>query len=300
MKTLLTMLAVVLCFAIYGQNPTFVSECNSWYHTRHYTGWNGGAPANNHHTYFFNGDTLVNGVSYKKLYLDRKDTTFTSTPTIINSVTLQRLMRQDGDTVFFRFLPLGQEYVYTIFNLSIGDTLTYFPHDVNSNSQTITVIGMDSVLFGTQYLTKYNLSNTYDLIEGIGITHGILKDFSLGIEGGIYMDCFLRNGQSAGISIFGSNLYDCNATLHGCTDAQACNYKEWADVDNGNCIYGPCPEGFDIDNDGFVSTSDLLTVIMEIGCIGSACASDFNYDGIVNTEDLLIFIQAFGSCPCEG
>ena len=50
----------------------------------------------------------------------------------------------------------------------------------------------------------------------------------------------------------------------------------------------------DINNDGVISTPDLLVLISEFGCL-SACASDLNGDGAVNTTDLLILIGVFGT-----
>lgn len=298
MKILFAFLAVMACAAVCGQITPMVSECNSWYHTRHYDGWLGGPNSNNHHTYFFNGDTLVGDITYKKLYMDRRDTTFYAEPSIIHSVTLKRLMRQEGDTVFHKHLGLEGEFIYAVFNLDVADTLSYYPHDVDWPNQPLTIESVDSVLLGSEYLRKYELSNSYFFVETIGGSHGILKNFALGIEGGIYMDCFIRNGQSLGISFLGPNYYPCDATVYGCLDEEACNFNAWAEADNGNCIYGPCPDGFDINNDGSIATEDLLALIAEFGCIGSACESDFNYDGVVNVEDLLLLIQAFGSSSC--
>ncbi|MBL6998118.1 MAG: hypothetical protein ISR75_06750 [Phycisphaerales bacterium] len=52
----------------------------------------------------------------------------------------------------------------------------------------------------------------------------------------------------------------------------------------------------DVNNDGWVTVSDLLTVIDSWGtCDG--CSADINEDGNVNVTDLLIIVDAWGECP---
>ncbi len=53
----------------------------------------------------------------------------------------------------------------------------------------------------------------------------------------------------------------------------------------------------DFDNDGMVSTSDLLIFLASFGCF-TGCPADLNLDGIVNTVDLIVFLSAFGEM-CE-
>jgi choice-of-anchor B domain-containing protein len=53
----------------------------------------------------------------------------------------------------------------------------------------------------------------------------------------------------------------------------------------------------DFDDNGIVSTTDLLILISEIGC-SSSCTSDLSGDGLVGLQDLLVFLSQFGSvCP---
>ena len=55
---------------------------------------------------------------------------------------------------------------------------------------------------------------------------------------------------------------------------------------------GLCPN--DIDGDGMVAVSDLLTVIDQWGGAGTA---DINEDGIVDVVDLLSVVGSWGACP---
>jgi hypothetical protein len=73
------------------------------------------------------------------------------------------------------------------------------------------------------------------------------------------------------------------------------------DIDN-NCngtlefseIY--CP--YDLDNNGEISTSDLLILLGEFGCLSDCGVADFNQDGEVGTPDLLLLLGFFGTdCP---
>jgi len=55
----------------------------------------------------------------------------------------------------------------------------------------------------------------------------------------------------------------------------------------------PCPA--DIDGDGAVSVSDLLTIVDMWGQVGGA--ADIDQDGIVGVGDILALIDAWGPCP---
>jgi hypothetical protein len=57
----------------------------------------------------------------------------------------------------------------------------------------------------------------------------------------------------------------------------------------------PCP--WDLDGNGTVGVSDLLTLIMSFGPCGDECPADFNEDGVVSAADLLILLSNFGACP---
>lgn len=54
----------------------------------------------------------------------------------------------------------------------------------------------------------------------------------------------------------------------------------------------PCPT--DLDGDGSVGFSDLLTLLGQWGTAGTA---DVNSDGVVGFDDLLILVAAWGACP---
>lgn len=66
-------------------------------------------------------------------------------------------------------------------------------------------------------------------------------------------------------------------------------------IDPAEELAGPCLGDFN--NDGLISTPDLLLFLGEFGCL-SACTTDLNGDGNVTTADLLVFLGLFGQfCP---
>jgi len=73
-----------------------------------------------------------------------------------------------------------------------------------------------------------------------------------------------------------------------------------AGIDNNcNAIIDPSEELIcaDFDNNGIVSTSDLLVLIAAIGC-QSNCEADLSGDDTVGLQDLLVFLSQFGqTCP---
>lgn len=60
-------------------------------------------------------------------------------------------------------------------------------------------------------------------------------------------------------------------------------------------ILTPCPP--DLNNDGMISTPDLLIVLGDFGCQIN-CIADINDDAIVNSADVLILLALFGN-TCE-
>jgi hypothetical protein len=89
----------------------------------------------------------------------------------------------------------------------------------------------------------------------------------------------------------------------GCSDPEACNYDANA-TDPGTCEYaaegfdcdgnptGGCPE--DINGNGTVEVSDVLTLLSEFGCTSGCGPADIDGDGAVSVTDILLLLAAFG------
>ncbi|MFK7961833.1 MAG: zinc-dependent metalloprotease family protein [Phycisphaerales bacterium] len=137
---------------------------------------------------------------------------------------------------------------------------------------------------------------------------------SSGIEpgnGGVGADNAATINQSAGFvaSHRAFNSGDCTG-LPIDADAPDCNNNNIpdpceilmglvADV-NGNGIPDTCdPCAGDVDGNGVVGTSDLLSVLAGWGACpsGGACPADLNGNGSVDVSDLLVLLSAWGPCP---
>ena len=54
----------------------------------------------------------------------------------------------------------------------------------------------------------------------------------------------------------------------------------------------------DYNGDGYIGNTDVLELLVDIGCIG-VCSTDPNDDNIVNIQDLLLMLASTGPCPKE-
>ena len=72
------------------------------------------------------------------------------------------------------------------------------------------------------------------------------------------------------------------------TDTSACGAAYTATIE------APCP--IDLDGDGSVGTSDLLTLLADWGA-NPGNPADFDGNGVVGTSDLLMLLANWGPCP---
>jgi len=159
--------------------------------------WNGSPnPADQwvqNYNFKMNGDTILKGNSYKKIYYN------------FNGSHYCGGLREDNLKQIF-FFPFST-------NFSIGATSYTFPNDtceqllytfnnlidgqilpINTGSTTIQVGSSDSILIGTKYHKRYEIysSNlTYDYwIEGIGSTKNLLSSYTYEFEWFLYTLCY--------------------------------------------------------------------------------------------------------------
>jgi len=172
-----------------------VSESNAWY-------TNGGFSSftddnNIQYTkrlmkYFFYGDTIINNLAYKKLYYKKLDSIFiqsTGNNNIFQStntaISYSHAMREESQKVYYIQRYQETEYFYADFDINLGDELNY-----RWNNSNLIVTEIDSIQIGEKYITRYKLNNSNYFYEGIGCSYGLFKSWEIGIEGGIYLNCF--------------------------------------------------------------------------------------------------------------
>lgn len=118
--------------------------------------------------YYFNGDTLINGLQFKKMYTKQFDSIFHQSisggiqqfNSTFNAINYFAAMRQDSKLVYYILKNENEEELYADFNINLGEVLNY---KWNFDNEIVTEI--DSVAIGTNYLTKYKLSNDHFFYE---------------------------------------------------------------------------------------------------------------------------------------
>jgi hypothetical protein len=90
---------------------------------------------------------------------------------------------------------------------------------------------------------------------------------------------------------------ECEPDCNGNGAADECDIADGTSFDdNGNGVPDECDAAADLNNDGIVSTADLLILLGSWGkCPG--CPADLNNDGVVGTADLLILLGNWGDMP---
>jgi len=196
-KLILSISIALLCKTLQSQSLNkMVSESNYWYEYGKSYDFQNNQYTAHHIKYLFFGDTIINGIYYKKLLQNISDSSF-SAPIKNESSYYKGAFRQDSLKVYFIQENDSSEKLYCDFDLHIGDTLKYFYNNMNN-----TVVSIDSVAFGSSYRKKYKLSNNWNFYDGIGNELGLLRDFSLGVEGASYLTCFQQNNEIQNVYAF--------------------------------------------------------------------------------------------------
>lgn len=164
------------------------------------------------YNYVLKGDTIVNGLTYRKVY--KNDGYIIQDCTCLGPYAVL----WEGDTYFYgAYREDTMKHIYMCctydlgskdtllydFNLKVGDTL----HQYNVShyySQPDRVFSIDSTLVGGVYRKRFNIEVANDtllwsipsIIEGIGSTHGLFAPMTIPFEGGTYLNCFSQNGKT--------------------------------------------------------------------------------------------------------
>ena len=112
-----------------------------------------------------------------------------------------------------------------------------------------------------------------------------------------YESILVSNDETGSLTLFS---LDSNFKLPGCMDSCACNYNQYASVNDGSCEFTSCvTEGCTYSGaDNYDATATLDDTSCTFSTTANTCPSDFDDSGTVNTADLLIFLSSFGvTCP---
>jgi hypothetical protein len=152
-----------------------------------------------------NDDTLINGVSYKKVMYRGWDTvrSLTSFPPYIERIAKHPdnywgALREDNKRVYFRFQvcgDTGERLIYD-FNLNVGDTAPAYEWPCPIYSiEAGEIVTIDSVNIANVYHKRYVFASGGFVIEGVGSINGLVR-FTPWLNFNCDFICY-RNDQEA-------------------------------------------------------------------------------------------------------
>lgn len=207
LKTTFTLL---ICSFLFCQNinaQSFVDEGNQW--TIVTFSFNGNA---NNTSYLIEGDSLINGVIYKKMWRTYENPN-------ANNWVLPIYIREDSTKKVFQFNGVNNENLIYDFGIEIGDTLasSYIP------TEYATVEAIDSILLndGTKRkrldlisITCPNFNDDEYWIDEIGgINHALtfIHEFCI-TDVSAHLQCFSKNGDLLYGPRYGEQCFIINST----------------------------------------------------------------------------------------
>lgn len=136
----------------------------------------GSGSSNETYSIMISGDTSISGQTYQKLFIPYIDSSTTGV-CYGNGWYYRGAVREDvaAKKVYHVMTASTTPQLLYDFNMQVGDTVQGYmetflsPHD--------TIVAIDSVLVGTTYRKRWELSTYYNVyfIEGIGSTYGLLQ-----------------------------------------------------------------------------------------------------------------------------
>ena len=108
-----------------------------------------------------------------------------------------------------------------------------------------------------------------------------------------YESILVSNDETGSLTLFS---LDSNFKIPGCMDSCACNYSQYATVNDGSCEFTSCVT-LGCTYPGAVNYNSAATLddgTCTFPTTSNACPADLNEDGSVTTSDLLLFLSVFG------
>lgn len=193
--------------SVYNPFPEVNASWNVHFSLSCFTGY-----ADERYSILFSGDTLLNNQVYHKLTVPYVES-FTSG--VCNGIGsgYRGAIRQDSllRKVFIVAPSDTLEQLLFDFTMQVGDTIKGF---LSSAFSPEIVQSVDSVLIGSNYRTRWNINQCYNvsLIEGVGSTYGLMvPSFGCILDGPDYsISCFRQND----ITLYPDANSDCQLIDH--------------------------------------------------------------------------------------
>jgi hypothetical protein len=163
------------------------------------------------YSYTFSGDTLINGVIYRKVMRTGHDFSMTFSPSPFPTWNCNHSVMYSNYSVYIAAIKedIFQKKIYVVasndtlvqllydFNMNVGDSLKGYLSLCDGCS---TVASVDSIFIGGTYRKQWNLqvgtdSDLFHIIEGIGSSAGMLNIVTH-FEYYSNLDCFSQNDQT--------------------------------------------------------------------------------------------------------
>lgn len=201
MKPLLTIIAIMMIQFCTAQNYHPFPTGNASWNNLTYAQW-GPGPEQMYMVnsqYFMEGDTLIQGMFYKKIYMQSSDMGLFDPLYIggLREATDRNIYFFPADAILPTYAPTvfpsdtTETLVYTFNNLQVGMILP-----INQGNTELSVLAIDSVLIGNSYRKRYEIAQNGTLfgsnywIEGIGCTKDLFMPFTYEFEWALYTLCF--------------------------------------------------------------------------------------------------------------
>ncbi len=194
MKKITTILILIISLGLNAQD--YFSNNPQW--RQHSTCNFGGCLDIEEYVYYLNGDSIVNNLTYKKIFkrgeLHQSPLWPPPSYNCDDNYTFNNfraLIRQEGLKIYIKEYEDSDTLLYD-FNLNIGDTL---PKTWNQSHDDYIISSIDSILVGNSIrkVFYFETMGDYVLIEGIGHSDGLLEPFPPILECGHNLYCFALN-----------------------------------------------------------------------------------------------------------
>ena len=238
-KLILASTAVLALTVAHGQTNVYhpFPDSGFWRVDEYYNDpWQYPCFAKYYFHYYADGDTVINTVSYKKIYrsyvlFQPLSCTPPMTPPTPPTSGYVGALKDDSiaNKTFFIFPNKNTDSLLYDYNLSVGDTMRgHISESVYGNSQMV-VLSIDSVLINGQYRKKWNFANDYNndstyFIAGIGSSGGLIEPLNTYPVDFTYrhLVCVKDSSTALYISSYTSPI-GCNSIMSGTTEIKSIN-----------------------------------------------------------------------------